>query len=272
MELGASQPAVSRQIANLEEHLGTRLFERSRRGVVLTDAGRRFCQAVVAGLGIIRTAAIDVAGGQQVEQVVIACSHDASHFFVLPRYQALQEALGEHVRVRILTFQYDARQLPLDPTADVILTWDSNVAAEDYVVVHGEAVRPLCSPQFAASHAETLRQPVSQWGGLTFLDLLPHNLGWASWDDWFRVLGRPDSGPRFRGFDSYAYVLEAAAAGHGIALGWRHFIERHLESGALVPATDGYVEFRSRYCGFLTERGRGRAVAHKCLSFFENCL
>ena len=272
LELGASQPAVSRQIANLEEHLGTRLFERSRRGVVLTDAGRRFCQAVVAGLGIIRTAAIDVAGGQQVEQVVIACSHDASHFFVLPRYQALQEALGEHVRVRILTFQYDARQLPLDPTADVILTWDSNVAAEDYVVVHGEAVRPLCSPQFAASHAETLRQPVSQWGGLTFLDLLPHNLGWASWDDWFRVVGRPDSGPRFRGFDSYAYVLEAAAAGHGIALGWRHFIERHLESGALVPATDGYVEFRSRYCGFLTERGRGRAVAHKCLSFFENCL
>ena len=78
--------------------------------------------------------------------------------------------------------------------------------------------------------------------------------------------------PRFRGFDSYAYVLEAAAAGDGIALGWRHFIERHLESGALVPVTDDFVEFRSRYCGFLTERGRGRAVAHKCLSFFENCL
>ena len=39
-KLYLTQPAVSQQIRNLEKHLGTRLFERSRRGVELTPAGR----------------------------------------------------------------------------------------------------------------------------------------------------------------------------------------------------------------------------------------
>ena len=40
--LHLAQPALSQQIAQLEDHLGTRLFERSRRGARLTDAGTAF--------------------------------------------------------------------------------------------------------------------------------------------------------------------------------------------------------------------------------------
>ena len=271
IELKVSQPAISRHIAGLEEQLGRRLFERSRKGVVLTDAGKRFFEAVITGLGIIRTATVDAAGAEQAEQVVIACSNDASQFFLLPRYRALQEWLGDRVTVRVLTFQYDARQLPLDPTADVVLDWDYHVGDGDYVVVHEEAVRPVCAPSYAAAHAETLTRADSLWGGLTFLYLIRPNRGWASWEDWFRIVGRPDSGPRYRGFDSYAYILDAALNGQGVALGWRHFIEGQLESGELVPLTDDFVEFRSRYCGFLTDRGQTREIARKCLAFFEGC-
>ena len=38
--LGLTQPALSRRIQQLEEELGTSLFERSRKGVILTEAGR----------------------------------------------------------------------------------------------------------------------------------------------------------------------------------------------------------------------------------------
>lgn len=38
--LFVTQPALSRRLQQLEEELGARLFERSRRGVVLTEAGR----------------------------------------------------------------------------------------------------------------------------------------------------------------------------------------------------------------------------------------
>lgn len=51
--------------------------------------------------------------------------------------------------------------------------------------------------------------------------------------------GRPEASPRYLGFNSYAYVLEAAIAGRGIALGWRGFIERHLDTGSLVVLVDG---------------------------------
>jgi DNA-binding transcriptional LysR family regulator len=39
-QLRVAQPALSRQIRNLEQELGTRLFERNRVRVQLTDAGR----------------------------------------------------------------------------------------------------------------------------------------------------------------------------------------------------------------------------------------
>ena len=64
-------------------------------------------------------------------------------------------------------------------------------------------------------------------------------------------------------------MLEAAAAGHGIMLGWRHFIERHIDSGALVELTDRFVEFDNHYCGALTEKGRRNPAAHTCRQFLE---
>ena len=130
------------------------------------------------------------------------------------------------------------------------------------------AVRPVCSPAYAAEHAQTLAGAVAGWSALTFLDLLRPNEGWATWEDWFAVAGRPDDGtPRRLGLDSYTYVLEAAAAGHGIALGWRHFIERFLEAGVLVGLGNGFVEFDRAYYGVLTRKGRRKALARKCLAF-----
>ena len=122
-----------------------------------------------------------------------------------------------------------------------------------------------------SSHAGSARGPVSGWGGLALLDLLRPSPDLASWEDWFRIAGRPDPRPRFIGCDSYADALDAAAAGEGIALGWRHLIERYLETGMLVTLGESYVEFDNRYCGVLTRRGRRRSIAHKCLSFFERC-
>ena len=269
-ELRTSQSAVSRQIATLETWLSARLFERSRAGAILTEAGERFRDGVAAGLAAIHRGAAEAADLSNAEQVVIACSHEASHFFIMPRYDALRRALGEDVRIRVLTYHHYIQSLPADPSADILMTWDAAaVAPQDRALVHREAVRPVCSPAYAAAHAQALAGPVAGWSGLTFLDLLRPSEGWASWEDWFAVAGRPDGTPRYLGFDSYTYVLDAAAAGHGIAVGWRHFIERPLEAGALVALGDGFVEFDSAYYGVLTEKGRRKPLARRCLAFFD---
>lgn len=266
-ELRTSQPAISRLVANLEKQLSVQLFERSRTGVTLTDAGTRFHDAVGAGLGIIRAAANEIADRPGGKQVVITCSHEISHFLLMPQYELLQEALGELVEIRILTYHYGTQNLPHEPAADIVLAWEANLGEEDRVVLLREAVRPLCSPGYAETHAEILNGPVSGWSGLAFLDLKRPNQGWASWEDWFKSAGRPRRPPRYMGFDSYIYVLEAAAAGRGIALGWKHWIERYIDTGALVGLGDGFVEYDNYFCGMFTEKGRRNPLAQKCLEF-----
>jgi DNA-binding transcriptional LysR family regulator len=44
-ERGVTQPAISRQVSALEEHLGTRLVQRSTQAVTLTEEGRHFMAA-----------------------------------------------------------------------------------------------------------------------------------------------------------------------------------------------------------------------------------
>ena len=45
-ELGITQSAVSRQVAQLEDFLGIRLFERVRRRVLITSAGKSYAEKI----------------------------------------------------------------------------------------------------------------------------------------------------------------------------------------------------------------------------------
>ena len=271
-ELGISQPAVSRHIASLETRLGIRLFERSRNGVRLTEDGRRYHEKIAAGLGLIQTATSEVVHPSTREEVMIACSGPASHYLLMPRRSALQDALGEETRIGTAVFNSYARNLPLDPVPDVVLDWDRVIGSKDRTALFREAVRPVCSPEYAATHEETLQGPVSGWSGLAFLEPGLPNTGWASWEDWFLAAGHPEPRPRFTGFDNYIYSLEAAASGQGIALGWRRFVDRHLETGALVALGEGYVERDNHFCGMLTEQGRLRPIAATYLSELKRLL
>ena len=75
--------------------------------------------------------------------------------------------------------------------------------------------------------------------------------------------------PRYVSFDSYAYLLEAAAAGRGIAMGWRFFVESQLASGALIALADGFVEHDHHFICIVTAKGQGNPYARECLRFFE---
>jgi len=63
-------------------------------------------------------------------------------------------------------------------------------------------------------------------------------------------------------------LLEAAAAGKGLALGWQDLIERHLQNGVLEPLVDNYVSFDRGIYAILTARGRGHPLAQQ----FMECL
>ena len=61
--LGVGQPAVSKQIAALEAHLGAQLLQRTSRSLTLTEAGRDFYESGVRLLGELEAAESRVGRG-----------------------------------------------------------------------------------------------------------------------------------------------------------------------------------------------------------------
>ena len=270
-ELGIHQPTISRYIAELEHEIGVRLFDRSPRAVILTPAGEVFHRAVAIGLERIAAGALTAVNIAEDQRVIVACGTGLSHHFVMPRFDALRRAVGEDVCLRILTLDYDMLDRLGDQEVDLLLVFENGAnASEDRAQLFDEAVTPVCSPDFAAIHADILARPIAEWGSLPFLRLSRPARRWATWHDWFEAVGYPQPRPRYTGIEDYVYLIEAAVAGQGLALGWRHYIDRHIDAGTLVAVMDGFVEFDRCCSARLTERGRRRPVARRCLEAFAS--
>ena len=267
-ELHTSQSAISRHIAELESRLGTRLFERAGKKLYLTPQGQEFHRAVTTGLDIIQSGAQAVTEWASDEQLTLACTHEVSHLFLMPRFEALQQALGEGVQIRVMTYEYDALNNPIDPRVDIVFGYQLRSGERQLVLP--EAVQPVCSKSFAERHRDVLSASPSHWHLLPFLQLSKHNLGWATWADWFEAQNEPDVSTTLLRFENYVYLLEAATAGRGLALGWQGMVDRHLDSGALVGVTGAYVTYDRGLQVSLTRNGRKRECAIRCMEMFTD--
>ena len=69
-ELRISRSAVRDRVAGLEEQLSIRLFERSRSGLSLTEAGCRLLDSVVAGLSVIEDGVAEAANRSDRDRAV----------------------------------------------------------------------------------------------------------------------------------------------------------------------------------------------------------
>ncbi|MBN3563806.1 LysR family transcriptional regulator [Aliamphritea spongicola] len=268
-ELYTSQSAISRHVAGLESRLEVRLFERQKQKLSLTEQGEYFYRVVVDSLNQIQQAATDIAKTAEHEQLTIACTHEISHLFLMPRFASLQQAVGEQTQIRIMTYEYDALAASFDPQIDVYFSYQVSAADQENATrVFHEALMPVCSPAFAREHEDTLQEDLSHWQVLPFLKLTKRNMGWSTWENWFEHQ-QQSCEPNFTGFDNYVYLLEAATAGKGIAMGWRGLVERYLESGALVALSADYLTLESGLYAKLTSHGRDRICARHCLQFLQ---
>jgi DNA-binding transcriptional LysR family regulator len=86
-EMGMGQPAISKQIAALETHLGAQLLMRTSRNLSLTEAGRDFYESAVQLLNDLDAAESRVGSRQTSPSGVIrvTAAHAFSRLYVLPR-------------------------------------------------------------------------------------------------------------------------------------------------------------------------------------------
>jgi DNA-binding transcriptional LysR family regulator len=86
-ELNSSQPTVSRQIAELEDHLGCLLFQRTTRALTLTEDGRTFYDHARRSLESVAEAegAVGRRKGKPSGSLRLACSGVFGRLHVIPR-------------------------------------------------------------------------------------------------------------------------------------------------------------------------------------------
>ena len=91
-EMGVGQPAVSRNIAALEKHLGARLMQRSTRKLSLTPEGERFYQQARAVLDGLSEAEANARGEDRPSGLVrVACATSLGSQVLLPWFGELLE-------------------------------------------------------------------------------------------------------------------------------------------------------------------------------------
>jgi DNA-binding transcriptional LysR family regulator len=98
--LGASQPAISRQVADLEARMGARLLHRSATGVSLTEEGREFLGAARAALDAADAAvgAVGAMRGEAEGLVRLGATTAFGRLQVIPRLGPL---LARHPRLSV---------------------------------------------------------------------------------------------------------------------------------------------------------------------------
>ncbi|MBB3220550.1 LysR family transcriptional regulator [Pseudoduganella umbonata] len=109
--LGLTPAAVSRNVAQLERNLGVRLFQRSTRGLTLTEAGQRFLHAVSGGLDSIQDAIAEVTAkaGQPAGVLKLSAAHRFGTDFLLP----MMPAFVERYPAVLPDWYFDNRQVDL---------------------------------------------------------------------------------------------------------------------------------------------------------------
>jgi DNA-binding transcriptional LysR family regulator len=259
-ELNVSQAAVSRQIARLEQQLGTRLFHRGHRRLELTGAGRRLQESVSAGLGEIGRGVRRVRMSTDEPPVTLSATIAFATYWLMPRVHAFRERHPE-LDVRIL-----AGDQELDPTADdvdiAICYGDDTVpAGQQRTLLGAERVVPVCSPDYRDRHPELTGASPADLPRQSLLHLDPEHwnrlhgvvIDWPVWLEHYGV-SLPGGLHGIR-LNNSPMLIDAVLAGQGIGLGWRPVVDDLLAAGRIVPAVDATLETpRGYYAAVAAER------------------
>lgn len=230
-ELNLSQAAVSQQIRRLEADLGAALFIRARRRVWLTAQGRAFQHTASGALRQIAAAAEDLRSAPDAPQITVAVDHSIASLWLAPRLSAFRAAAaGADVRI-IATDDEDAAFA--DDVDFSIVHGAGNWPGRDATPLFAERVFPVAAPAYLAACP-----PLSDPGDVPahrLIGLEDDRWDWLDWRTWLSRAGvdAPVRRPALR-LSTYPLVIEAAAAGEGLALGWAGLVDQAIADGRLV--------------------------------------
>ncbi|NMO19365.1 transcriptional regulator GcvA [Pyxidicoccus fallax] len=238
-ELAVTPTAVSHQIRQLEDWLDTLLFERRVRRVVLTPAGQSLYPALREGFDALLRGVDALRKPPERAALTLSATVAFTSKWLVPRVAAFRAACPG------LDLSLHASDDPMDLRAggvDLAIRYGRGV----YPGLHSELLlqdrfAPVCSPRLGVrAPADLGKHPLLRFEWRRVEDDTP------TWPRWFAAAGRPykTSGGELV-FSDESHSIQAAIAGHGVALASLVLVAEELASGALVqpfgPELDGFA-------------------------------
>lgn len=241
--LCVTQAAVSRQIKELEEHLGTILFERVGRSVKLTRAGAIFFEAAQLSFLNIAQAATRVRkdyGGNARHTVTVCCSPAFSGLWMAHRLPSFFSANPDIDLDLVTTQNFIALEPGIHP--DIFITKMARVR-DGYISIplFHDRIYPVCTPEYLDGHPEIRSLEGIRDGVL--LNLSPHGRSQIAehvdWRVWLAIHhldieDRLQHGAHYFNANDYNLLIQMVLNHQGVALGFDHLVNPLLEKGLLI--------------------------------------
>lgn len=241
-ELSVTQSAICRQIAALEDRLGVKLFRRTKRGVIVTDAGLSYARSVRARLDEMERDTLELmANGAQGTTLDIGVVPTFATNWLLPRLVGFRHS-HSHIMVNLHT---RTRPFLFDDTAldAAIYAGEASWPGTQGHFLMRENLVPVASPALIAP------RKVLKASQLARLPLLQQTTRPHAWRDWFQSQGleveNDLAGPRL---ELFSMLAKAAILGMGVSLIPKFLVEKELEAGVLVQVVNhAHLSDRSYY-------------------------
>ena len=233
-ELSLSEGAISRQIAKLEEFLGTRLFNRVGNRVELTGLGTSYAMQIRGSLADIeRHTRQLIADSRGVTSLEIGVIPTLASRWLIPRLTRFHERHPEiEINLRERTKPFSLEESGLQAA----INYDHPVWQTMKVqLLFEEPMVPICHPRLRG--VAPARMPL--------LHKLGSNFSWAQYTTLAELpLNAESTGPSY---DRYGLLIEVAKAGIGMALVPGRYVEEELLEGKLIAPWPVISEMRERY-------------------------
>lgn len=242
VELFVTQGAVSRQIANLEDHLGVAVFTRAHNRLELSEAGLTYLPSVRRALNQLETATAHLMSHRgRGGALNLSVPPSFAMQWLLPR---LAQFNREHSEVTLNFVRYThSHNFSLDQELDAAIQFGEGEwpgAVSCYLTGRDTVV--ICSPEFFKSRGTVSPQKI---GPATLLQHVEVPYAWQDWCNHFELKETNGLvGPRF---DQYSLIIKAAMSGFGIGLVPACLVEDELRTGRLVAPIVGPYSARQGY-------------------------
>lgn len=239
-ELHLTASAVSHHVRQLERTLGTALFQRHARGVLLTPEGRALADAASSALADVEAVATTFRSKSRAKTTItVATLHSLAYCWLLPRLGRFTAA-HPGVHFKFETSIAPARFDESGPDLAIrygVGDWPgltSHFLMDEYLL-------PVAAPTLPGlarirSARDILRLP------------LVHDMGLQGWPEWFRAAGITNARvPEMHIFTESTDSLKAAIHGLGATLTRSRIGAPYLASGEVVRLPGPALKARFAY-------------------------